>query len=355
MAKRPLEEFDVSTVAVSPNAKVHGVVSCVSPMKRSKTCSYFDGEVTDGKNTMRLFGFDGAAGVRRKLVEFEGKPQAISLSACEVKKARQGDRLEILVGKGTHVEVSDKVFDVGDVADAKLGKKIRLDQLSTTVQFQRVTVAVKAIHVKEPMEIAAAGGKKKQDIVVADKSATGRVTVWENEIGVIKEQKSYKLGGMVVREYRGQKFLSTSKEKSHIELIEDIGEVQSGDEEEEESVGSRSHIKNARILGVLEKNWYCGCLKCGAKVLADDEEDDIGKCVKCQMTQCIEGCQKQLSVRVVIGDGSEHLTLCAFGQVVLDIVEKSMVDEVSERVLLKAKPFCFVHHGGIIQSISRRK
>ncbi len=69
---------------------------------------------------------------------------------------------------------------------------------------------------------------------------------------------------------------------------------------------------------------------------------NIGKCVKCRMTQCIEGCQRLLSVRVVIGDGSEHLTLCAFRPVVLDIVEKSMVGEVNERVLLKAKPFSFV-------------
>ncbi len=75
------------------------------------------------------------------------------------------------------------------------------------VQFQRVTVAVKVIHVKEPMEIPAAGGK---DIVVADHSATGRVTVWENEIGGIKEQKSYKLGGMVVQEYHGQKYSTWS-------------------------------------------------------------------------------------------------------------------------------------------------
>ncbi len=134
-------------------------------------------------------------------MEFEGKPQAISLSACDVKKARQGDRLEILVGKGTHVELSDKVFDVGDVADAKLGKKIRLDQFLDMVQFQRVTVAVKVVHVKEPMEIPAAGGK---DIVVADQSATGRVTVWENEIGGIKEQKSYKLGGWLFESITGR-------------------------------------------------------------------------------------------------------------------------------------------------------
>ena len=71
MAKRSVVEVyeEVSEVVrASPNAKIHAVVQSVSPMKKSKTCSYFDGEVTDGKSTVRVYGFD--CGVRRKLVEF---------------------------------------------------------------------------------------------------------------------------------------------------------------------------------------------------------------------------------------------------------------------------------------------
>ena len=37
--------------------------------------------------------------------------------------------------------------------------------------------------------------------------------------------KSYELTGMVVRDFRGRKFLSTSKEKSSIEIVEAVGEV----------------------------------------------------------------------------------------------------------------------------------
>ena len=51
-----LEEFeDVSGVTQpSPNAKLCGVVRGVLPMKKSKTCAYFDGEISVGKSTMRL-------------------------------------------------------------------------------------------------------------------------------------------------------------------------------------------------------------------------------------------------------------------------------------------------------------
>ena len=62
---------------------MHAVVSMISPMKKGGTCSYFDGELTDGKARMCLFGFDGD--VRRKLME-EGSSSPVVISNCEVKK-----------------------------------------------------------------------------------------------------------------------------------------------------------------------------------------------------------------------------------------------------------------------------
>ena len=59
MAKRERELDNLSEIShASPNAKVHGVVTSLTPMKKSKTCSYFDGDFTDGKGCMRMFGFD---------------------------------------------------------------------------------------------------------------------------------------------------------------------------------------------------------------------------------------------------------------------------------------------------------
>ena len=82
-------------VLASPNAKIHAVVQSVSPLKKSKTCSYFDSEVTNGKSTMRVYGFD--CGVRRKLVEFGESRDAVVMSNCAVKRSQKGEELEILV------------------------------------------------------------------------------------------------------------------------------------------------------------------------------------------------------------------------------------------------------------------
>ena len=95
MSRRSLQkEVDVSDVLeTSSNFKIHGVISSLLLMKTTKTCSYFDGQITDGKSKMCLFGFDGT--IRKRLANKED--DAVSISNCEVKKSRHGDQLEVLL------------------------------------------------------------------------------------------------------------------------------------------------------------------------------------------------------------------------------------------------------------------
>ena len=164
-AKHEFEEFEqVSGIShPSPNAKVHAVPSSLSPMKKSKTCSFFDGEVTDGKQTMRLFRFDTS--VWRKLVEFDESKDTVALSNCEVKRSYKGEQLEILVTKRTDIEKSEKVFNI-DSTNRNMGKIIILKEVGSLAPFQRVTVEVKVVHVDDVVEISR--GKKKQGILIGD-------------------------------------------------------------------------------------------------------------------------------------------------------------------------------------------
>ena len=160
----------------SPNAKLHGVLS---PMKKSKTCSYFDGEVTDGKACIRVFGFD--AGVRKKLAFFQEAKDAVMISNCEVKNSRKGKELEVLVSKNTELCKSEKQFDIdisNNVVSKTVSSNIVLGKLKETPAFQRVNVVVKAIRLEDIEEVP--GGKKVQNIIVADSTGTVRFTVWED-------------------------------------------------------------------------------------------------------------------------------------------------------------------------------
>ena len=79
------------------DAKIHEVVTTLFPMKKSGNTSYFDGDFSDSNKKMRLYGFESAVNVRRKLMEFDGKETGVMLSKCEVKPSRGGGDLEIKV------------------------------------------------------------------------------------------------------------------------------------------------------------------------------------------------------------------------------------------------------------------
>ena len=57
--KRPApvcDEFEdvAAIVRTSPNAKVHGVVTRLSPMKPARRCSYYQGDLCDGRSKVHL-------------------------------------------------------------------------------------------------------------------------------------------------------------------------------------------------------------------------------------------------------------------------------------------------------------
>ena len=55
------------------------------------------------------------------------------------------------------------------------------------------------------------GGKKKEDVVVAESSGVARILLWEEDIGCLEANKSYLLAGMVVRSFGGEVYLSMSR------------------------------------------------------------------------------------------------------------------------------------------------
>ena len=148
--------------------------------------------------------------------------------------------------------------------------RILLEQLPQLKTFQRVSVAVKVLQIEEPIEVN--GGKRKQDILVGDSSATTRFTVWEDEIRALKEKQSYQVCGVVVCEYRGTRFLSTSKDNSCIEKIEDIGTVSTDEQLKSPDDHNISHVKNACIVGVMNLDTFNSCIRCNAKVIHNADE-----------------------------------------------------------------------------------
>ena len=76
-------------------------------------------------------------------------------------------------------------------------------------------------------------GLIKQEYVITDSSGTSVIITWGDNTGVLQEEELYKLSGLLVRTFCNKKYLSVPRDNFTISCIDDIGEVDHGEEEKE--------------------------------------------------------------------------------------------------------------------------
>ena len=257
--KRLFEEIEELDKIQNPtsNVTIHGIVTSLSPIKKGRSSNYFDGSLSDGSAKIRLIGFNSSQ--QKTMKQLMENKEAVQLQDCEIKQARRGDKMEVMLKGSTQVLKSPKKFDVSNLDFKDDGPvSISLAHIDSYNIFDRVTVNVKILSCADPISVS--GGKRKQDLKVADNSAACKVVLWEEHIGSLAENASCTLYNFVVREYAGVKFLSMAKDGSEIRPISDIGEVTQGDGEDDET------MNNAVIVAVLQLDGYRSCLRCKARV-----------------------------------------------------------------------------------------
>ena len=103
--KRKLKYFEVSEAKESSNAVVNGMVTELSPVKKSKkdeSVKYFTGEVCDGKGSLRVICFQPQ--LRERLNSAFEEKSAVSLVNCQVREACGGwirDRVDKFIKGGS--------------------------------------------------------------------------------------------------------------------------------------------------------------------------------------------------------------------------------------------------------------
>ena len=337
--KRPLEEFEgVSEIQICKSAKVQGVVTSLSPLKSNKTgtTKYFEGEISDGKSCRRLVGFD--AKLHSKLQEYHEKNEALALGNCEIKQSRYGSELEVVVRSNSDVYQSPTKFDVASSSVSRhLGSDVTLVELTQLANFQKITVRIKVMAVKESETVK--NGFVKQDCIVADASASCKLVLWGDSL---EEDISYKLSGLIMRTYNGKKYLSIPKDSSFdFEVIGDIGVTVEKEVEEE------GKMKGAIVIGVKYFDAYNACYSCKGKVVVSGS---VGECGRCGMMQRVEKCKMAVTVKMDIEADGCVKCVSAFSPIVEEICE----GDVSKAALLSCQAFDVVfNENNVVISVSR--
>lgn len=204
MDTKDAEDFSsLKAVDMSENAKIHGVVACLSPMKKGKSAIFFEGTIMDGNSEMRIVGFNGSQ--RKRLANFQEKCECVTFENCKIKKARQSDDLEVLLKSSTIVHKSPVKFCVSANSLMKDTPNMILKDVADKPVYSKVYFKAKVINMEDRVKLS--GGISKQYLTVADSTGAARITLWESDINTLEEFESYCFQGMGVRSFKNEKYL----------------------------------------------------------------------------------------------------------------------------------------------------
>ena len=68
-------------------------------------------------------------------------------------------------------------------------QEIQLNELSEQDEYDKVTIKAQIIKVNEPKKFGP--GNLKQDVIIADSTATAKLMLWESDVNMLLETKSY--------------------------------------------------------------------------------------------------------------------------------------------------------------------
>ena len=104
-------------------------------------------------------------------------------------RGKWSDDLEIVVKNFTTLQKSPRKYTVEDTnrnIEVNNSVNITLDELQEQPRFKKVNVQAKVIRIDDIEHLE--DGRRLQPVVIADSNRTAKLTLWENDIGMLQIQ-----------------------------------------------------------------------------------------------------------------------------------------------------------------------
>lgn len=282
----------------------------------------------------RLVSFDHH--MRDAFVESKEKGTSLRLASCGVKPGNNRE-MEILAGNHSKLSHSPRKFDVGTEDSEVTAKTVKLADLPALAVRQKVTVVCKVVTVSPPEDIVTKANKKLtlQNCTIGDSGGCCKLTLWEDQVGRLKEGQTYTMDGISVREYNLHKSLSAGPDSTFTQ-VEDLGAVQEEHSDDEDSSSTFTTIEG-EIDVIVSVDEYTSCRTCKAKVTPANEI--IGECTKCGSVMKLAKCTNAATAKVVL-EGDQDRVVTIFTTIIDDLIKEVNGDTVAMK-LLSAPPHSF--------------
>ena len=152
-----------------------------------------------------------------------------------------------------------------------------------------------------------------QDVFIADKSFTARVALWEDNVGIMQQGRSYTLKNFVVRVFQSIKYLTMGGEGAELIPIKDIGTVAL-----QHNADPDCEVVLHDVTIVLHLDTVRACLNCKGRV--EPQTPPLGKCSRpdCRMMQRYDLCTEITTAKLMLmyeSDGQhKHTQVTAHGE-----------------------------------------
>lgn len=167
----------------------------------------------------------------------------------------------------------------------------------------QVSVSVKVLEVEKDTVVDVRGTlMRKQDILIADSTATMKLSLWDNLVNTLEPLKSYKIENTSTRFFNNVKFLTSTKETTaeQIEPIENVAPAPIK-KENQKLTGNITQVN-------INKNITCGNCRKKATV---DQTTLMFRCNFCAMKQKVTSTITTLhgNLNIKSDDRAEKLTI----------------------------------------------
>ena len=339
-----MEQTKDCNVSLAEDTTVDGAIQAVSPMTKGKGKEYFHGTIqTESGDMMRFVGWNKKQ--HQAIQAYHDKNTTPVLDHCKVQLGKRSFRPEIILKEKTTILPSPKKIKNEDskTEDNPI-VNFTLNQLEETKLHTSINFRAKVLSLSPPFTINHLG-KKKQEVIVADKTGQCEMTVWEDNINNLIQSKSYIFTNMNIYEFKGKRVINMEKHLSKFAEIPDIEDVISV-----ETKPSTTIMENATVIAVLDLKDYRMCVSCKGKV--DPYKDDMAICSKCLAQQKIDFCAKAQSARLLLKTAKGLRNVTIFTENLTKMVGGKNA-EITREDILKSEPFnAIVSEGSeVIQDI----
>jgi len=193
---------NISEITECNSAIVHGIfVGRVSPVKKSQKktgVEYFETNLNDGKNTVRLVSFN--LKMRKEVEDAYKNGREVAVASSCVKRNRE-DQFEILAHNRSSIGNSPKKFKFKDDAthmvkltgNANICDLETIEEVKDLKEWQHVNVVGKVKFLSASEEVKGKGPGcmplLKRDVTLADGTGVCRAVAWQEQIGKLSEDQ----------------------------------------------------------------------------------------------------------------------------------------------------------------------